>query len=93
MFVLLHLSFFLQSFAALGALFGGPCAWPISDQLGRKPALMLGGVFTLSGWLLIMFAHLISGSRSGFLAVLLIGRVLSGFGGGWATFCVSVSCM
>ncbi len=54
---------------------------------------MLGGVFTLVGWLLISFAQFISGSKSGFLAMFLIGRLLTSFGGGWAVFCVSVSHM
>ncbi len=52
---------------------------------------MLGGVFALVGWLLISFAHFISGSKSGFLAMFLVGRLLTSFAGGWAIFCVSVS--
>lgn len=83
--------FFLQSFVALGAVFGAPSAWPVSDKFGRKPALMFGAVFTFLGWLFIACANYVSGSHSGFLAVLLIGRLLTGYGGGWAVFCVSVS--
>ncbi len=86
------LSSCLQSLGALGALPGAPLALPVSLRLGRKPALMLGGVFTLVGWLFVACSHFVSSDRSGFLALFLMGRLLTGFGGGWAIYCVSVSC-
>ena len=79
-----------QAFGALGALFGGPVAWPISDFFGRKVALMLGGVPTLIGWVFIVLAHF-PAAEGGFISMILIGRFLTGFGGGWFIFCVSVS--
>ena len=83
------LSSFPQSFGALGAIFGGPVAWPMSDFLGRKPALMLGGIPALIGWLSFSYANLLP-TREGFIALLIVGRVLTGFASGWIVFCVSV---
>ena len=79
-----------QAIGPLGALFGGPVAWPISDSFGRKPALMLGSIPTLIGWLAFAYSNLLP-TRVGFLTLLYIGRFLSGFGAGWTIFCVSVS--
>ena len=79
-----------QGFGALGALFGGPVAAPISEWLGRKPALMIGGFPALIGWLMITYAHFM-GTRAGFLAVLYVGRLITGFSGGWFILSVSVS--
>ena len=86
----MHACIHLQSFGALGAALGAPCAWPVSEWFGRKPALILGGVPGVIGWLMITYAHYIP-SESGFLAVLLLGRILTGFQVGWSVFCVSVS--
>lgn len=80
----------MQSFIALGGLFGGPLAWLVLDRLGRKPALMFGGIFTFVGWLLIALTQFVSGSRAGFLAMFLVGRLLTGLGAGWASLSVSV---
>ena len=82
--------FSLQSFGALGAALGAPCAWPVSEWFGRKPALMLGGVPGVIGWLMITYCHYVP-SQSGFLAILLLGRIITGFQAGWSIFCVSVS--
>ncbi len=65
-------------------------AWPFSDRFGRKLALMMGGIPTIIGWLLIAFAHF-PRSRDGFLAMLFIGRLVAGLGAGWLVFGVSVS--
>ena len=65
-------------------------AWPISELLGRQAALMLSGVPALTGWLMITFSTL-TNTRSAFLGVLYVGRLLTGFSTGWAVFCVSVS--
>ena len=80
---------FPQGFGSLGALLGGPIAWPLSDRLGRKPALMLGGIPTLIGWLMIAFAHF-AGTHSDFLVIIQLGRFFTGIGAGWFIFCVSV---
>lgn len=66
-------------------------AWPVSDFLGRKPALMLGGVPAFTGWVMISFSWLITDSRGAFLGVILTGRLLTGISVGWFFFCVSVS--
>ena len=66
-------------------------AWPISDVLGRQPALMLSGVPALAGWLMIALAHLVNHQVQAFYGVLLTGRTLTGFSSGWSVFCVSVS--
>ena len=72
-------------------MFGGLVAWPISDRLGRKAALMLSGVPALVGWLMIILAHLASSHVHAFYGILLTGRMLTGFSSGWSIFCVSVS--
>ena len=84
------LTYYTQALGPVGALFGGPVAWPISDRLGRKPALMLMGIPALIGWLMITYAHLAS-AKAGFLALLLLGRTFTGFVAGWTIFSVSVS--
>ena len=86
----MHVCIPLQSFGALGAALGAPCAWPVSEWFGRKPALMLGGVPGVIGWLMITYAHYVP-IESGFLAILLVGRILTGFQAGWSVFCISVS--
>lgn len=82
--------FLLQALGPAGAAFGGPFAWPASEWLGRQPALMLGGIPAVIGWLMVTYAHFAQ-SLSGFLAVLLLGRAMTGFAAGWLVFCVSVS--
>ena len=72
-------------------MFGGLVAWPISDRLGRKAALMLSGVPALVGWLMIALAFLASSHVHAFYGILLAGRTLTGFSSGWSIFCVSVS--
>ena len=73
-------------------MFGGLLAWPISDFLGRKQALILGGIPFLSGWILIANSIQITQNRVGFMSVLFIGRILTGFATGWSVFSASV-CM
>ena len=64
-------------------------AWPISDLLGRKLALMLSGIPSFVGWFIIALAHLAK-EPSTFYGILLTGRALTGFSSGWTVFCVSV---
>ena len=82
--------FLSQSLGALGAAFGAPCAWPISNILGRKPSLMLGGVTGLVGWLVVTYADLIPSSKD-IVTTLYIGRFITGLAGGWLIYSVSVS--
>ena len=72
-------------------MFGGLVAWPISDHFGRQAALIVGGVPALGGWVLIANSVLVTQSRAGFLALLLSGRLLTGFAAGWSIFATSVS--
>ena len=72
-------------------MFGGLFAWPLSDALGRKPALMLGGIPSLTGWLMISLSTLITDNHDVFLGVILTGRLLAGISVGWFYFSVSVS--
>ena len=82
----------LQALSPVGAILGSIIAWPISDTLGRRAALMMSGVPALAGWLMIALAHLASSHVHAFYGVLLAGRTLTGFSTGWSVFCVSVSC-
>ena len=81
----------MQSLGAAGALFGGLLAWPVSQVFGRQATLMIGGIPSLIGWLLLSYAHFFESSRSGFLAALFLGRLCTGFASGWSSFSVSVS--
>lgn len=72
-------------------MIGGLVAWPVSDLLGRQAALMLSGVPFLTGWVFLANAVQVTGSRAGFLSLLLGGRFLTGVGTGWSVFSVSVS--
>ena len=81
----------LQAFFPLGAIFGGLFAYPAAEILGRHPSLIIGGIPTISGWLMITYAWLFDTNHQGFLALLLLGRFFTGFAAGWSIFCVSVS--
>ena len=72
-------------------MFGSLIAFPLSDALGRKPALMLGGVPAFTGWLMIAVSCPITSSHIAFLGVILTGRLLTGISVGWFFFCASVS--
>lgn len=88
--LLLHFICF-QAFGAIGAIFGGPVAWPLSEKFGRQASLMLSGIPALAGWLLIANAHDVNRfDTKGFLSMLLVGRLLTGFAVGWAIFGISV---
>ena len=83
-----------QSSATFGALFGGPVAGIIADKFGRKTALMFSTVPLVLGWLAISvsvehFYWPISGNY--LFTMLVVGRVLSGFGSGWVSLVVPVS--
>ena len=80
----------MQGSLPVGATLGGFLAWPVADYLGRQAALIIGGVPGLIGWLAISLSVLFS-SRTGFLVMVYIGRVLTGIGSGWSVYCVSVS--
>ena len=83
--------FFLsQALAPVGAIFGCPIAGWIADHLGRKAALMLVGVPYLTGYMLIVYAHMISNATA-FKIVLLVGRFLTGVGLGWSCLAGPVS--
>ena len=64
-------------------------AWPISERFGRKPALLLGTIPGLAGWIGLSVSNLLP-TREGFLAFFYGGRILTGFSAGWTIFCVSV---
>ena len=73
-------------------MFGSLVSGPISDLIGRKTSLILSGVPALVGWLMIALAHFVAQSNAtAFYSVLLIGRALTGFSGGWSIVGVSVS--
>ncbi|WP_228525064.1 MFS transporter [Actinomyces haliotis] len=65
---------------ALGQLVGGA----VSDQRGRRGPMILGGLVCTLGALVCAFAPSIG--------VLMLGRVLQGFGGGAASAPTSATC-
>ena len=76
--------------APIGAIVGGPIAGWIADHFGRKVALMLVGIPYLSGYLMIVYAHMLN-SATAFKVVLLLGRFLTGIGLGWSCLAGPVS--
>ncbi len=79
-----------QAFGTVGAALGSLAAWPLSEILGRKAVLMAVGFPAFTGWLLIAFSAYIVNNLSGFVAMLLIGRLLSGSAAGLAAGAVAV---
>ena len=73
----------MQAMVPVGAIFGGPIAGWIADHFGRKAAIMLVGIPYLSGYLMIVYAHMLN-SAIAFKVVLLLGRFLTGVGLGWS---------
>lgn len=90
-FLLAYCIVLFQSIEVVGGMLGGLLAWPVSIALGRQTALIVGGIPSLCGWLLMSYSVQITGSRAEFITVILTARVLTGFGAGWASFYVSVS--
>ena len=80
----------MQAMAPVGAIFGGPIAGWIADHLGRKAALMLVGILYLSGYLMIVYSHMLN-SATAFKTILLLGRFLTGVGLGWSCLTGPVS--
>ncbi|KAL5503426.1 hypothetical protein EMCRGX_G010375 [Ephydatia muelleri] len=80
-------SSWFAAFAPIGALLGGPVAGWASDRFGRKTGMMLGGVPYSLGWLFISCANSVP-SQNGFIALLLLGRLLTGFAAGWISLSV-----
>ena len=71
-------------------MFGGiPAGW-VADKWGRKAALMLVGLPYLVGYLMVAYARF-AVTRAGFIAVLFLGRFLTGFAGGMSALAVTVS--
>ena len=81
--------------ANLGALLGGPMAGLLSDRLGRKMTLLLGGLPSMVGWLLVAYSYIplvdIGGTFDQFYSLLLIGRFFTGVSMGWYSLIVPVS--
>ncbi len=82
---------FLQSFGTIGAALGSLTAWPLSETLGRKAVLMAVGFPAFAGWLIIVFSAYVVDNLSGFVAMLLVGRLLSGSAAGLSAGAVAVS--
>lgn len=77
------LVFIFQSIFAIGAALGGLSAMVLNDRLGRKLSIMLSGVPSVIG-LLVM------GAAQNFW-MLLCGRFLTGIAGGITSGCIPVS--
>lgn len=84
------LLFWTQALAPVGGILGGLVAGPVADGLGRKGALVLCGLPYLTGYLSLSYAQYAQ-TASGFKAVALVGRFLTGVGMGWACMAGSVS--
>ena len=80
----------MQALAPVGAVFGGPFGGWIADRWGRKYSLLFCGVPYVIGYLTMSYAHYTPVNLT-FKIILLIGRLISGFGMGWASAVVPVS--
>ncbi|XP_075148733.1 facilitated trehalose transporter Tret1-like [Haematobia irritans] len=65
----------ISSVLALGALIAPFIAGPLADKIGRKWTLLCSSFFLAISYLLMMIAHHVS--------IILLGRVLQGFGAGF----------
>lgn len=70
-------------------MFGGPIAWPLSERFGRQATMMLSGLPSVFGWVLLANAQIFP--EAAFVPVLLVGRFFTGLAVGWAVFGISVS--
>ena len=78
----------------IGAILGSLLAIFIADRQGRKDALIFSNVPTICGWLFIIYASVYQEQGStldAFLALLFVGRFLTGIGAGWTSVVVPVS--
>ncbi|KAL5493133.1 hypothetical protein EMCRGX_G014264 [Ephydatia muelleri] len=73
----------------LGALVGGLFAGWASDTFGRKPAIIIGTVPQLIGWVAITVAHLWPIHKA-FVSFIFFGRFFAGLGAGWNSLCIPV---
>ena len=83
--------FSTQSSGTIGIIVGSLFAWPISEVLGRKSVLIIGGFPAFFGWILIVFSVYIVNNIQGFIAILLTGRLLTGVATGMTVGGVAVS--
>lgn len=74
----------ITSMATLGALLGSMACFQIADDLGRRRSLMLASSLFLTGAILEVLAGNSSWSPSSGIASLLFGRLIYGFGCGFA---------
>ena len=81
----------LQTITVIGGMTGGLLAVPVADKLGRRIALIVGGIPSFCGWVLLAGSVWVTDSRAGFLTVLLTGRFLTGLSTGWSLLMVIVS--
>ena len=67
----------------------------LSDRLGRKMTLLVGGIPSTFGWLLVVYSYIPlvdnEGTFEQFYSLLLTGRFLTGVGMGWYSLIVPVS--
>ena len=81
----------MQVLLSVGALLGSLVGGWIVDYAGRKMSLMLFGIPSSLGWLLIVLTLLTDGPP--FRPLLYGGRSLIGFSIGYVSLCVPVRCV
>ena len=74
----------ITSMATLGALLGSRTCFQVADILGRRRSLLLASVLYLSGALLEVFSGTSSFDAAKGITTLLIGRLVYGYGCGFA---------
>lgn len=78
---------FLASIASIATPIGCFISGPISDRFGRKMSLLTINAITFLGWLVLTLAARIDGQ---IYAMLLVGRLITGFSTGLASISAAV---
>ena len=86
--LLFHLNC-LQLLGPLGALFGSLLGGWLTDYAGRKPSLIMAEIPSFFGYLMIVYASIIT-NAVGFKFTVMLGRLLTGVGLGWSVLAASV---
>lgn len=75
---------FITSISMLGGLLGSMTCFRIADDLGRKRTLLLASIFYFVGALIEFFSEDSRWSKSGGISILILGRIIYGYGFGFA---------
>ena len=85
--IILHV---LQALAPIGALLGCFLGGYVTNTCGRKASLLIVALPYFIGYLIIVYSQFITNTAA-FVAILFVGRFITGVGLGWSCLAVPVS--